>query len=1151
MKIKINIYTLLFLYLLIANITNAKDVINRLEPLNGSVSNNNEVTFRWTPANYLSDNKYIIQIARDSNFTNIILDTTTIVNYFTRTLNENATYFWRIKVKGNRLATDWSDFTTFTVLNINNINSLLTWYSSKSLTSNIGDRLSIWIDLSNNTNNATQTIVAKQPLVVSGDILLNNNKVVRFDGVDDFMAFNKLTNIRTFFILLKHRTGSQTAFAPILGDPTALDFHGSDGILLFRANGASVSPNIYKGIGYVNNIQTSPSLMLRYTDYNLISILTLGNVTASYITNDRNSAGRVWDGDYAEILLFSDSLPMNQFENIRKSIFTKYVPSIAIADTIIGNSFCTPLSMSVPDIYKDYVWSNGATTAATSITPNNTYTVKVKDIFNNEYTTSFKAYPYARLSGTTIYACKGDTVKLDLKTPPNFSVLWNTGLNTPKINISKTGQYTVKVTDGNGCFVFDTVNVIIDDPQLNPTPNISNNLTLCRNEKLFLSAPAAFDSIHWSTGSVDNFIAVSASGNYSVYGRTATGCIINKSFTVDIAGDAPVANFNMSPACQNYEVSFSDSSKAPVGNTISSWKWDFSNGASSSIQNPTNVFSSLGTVSAALKVTTNVGCSDSIYKTFIVNKNPKAAFYNLLSCERSPTTFVDQTIPNSASVTDWSWNFGGLGVSNGIQNIGFVFPSAGTYNVRLKVTNSNSCTDTITIPTIVNPSPVSNFSFDSVCGKTPLSFKFLGTVQPPSSIPETNWGRWDFGDGYYENAIKNPKHIYNAPGIYDVKLVVNSTNQCADTVTKKVKVFGFPNVDFAVSPTQCTGKEIQFTDISFTPDGTPITNWNWYFSGLATDTLQNPRFIFNTQGNYTIQLTAKNIVGCAATKLRSIAVSAPPVPKFTFSPQNGLPPLNVVYTNQSPVSGNYLWSYGDGSPWVQAYNPPQHIYTTKGTYLIQLVATDFRGCTDTLTKYILVDKAYVDGVMASISITPNGDFYKIQATVINNSNIEITSMGLSLQLGSGSVIRENWTGSLLPGQTTVYLFTGEIKVGENGQIPVVCASIENINNNTPEDRTDNNTTCKEVAVGSFSIMNVYPNPANDNINFGVMLPKDGKVIIRFIDILGHVLHGQEFNGNRGYNQFIMPVNILNSGVYIGEVSYDGETIREKFMVKNK
>jgi PKD repeat protein len=432
-----------------------------------------------------------------------------------------------------------------------------------------------------------------------------------------------------------------------------------------------------------------------------------------------------------------------------------------------------------------------------------------------------------------------------------------------------------------------------------------------------------------------------------------------------------------------------------------------------------------------------------------------------------------------------------------------------------------------------------------------VTFKFLATVEPPSVIPDINWGSWDFGDGNIETAIRNPQHVYDTPGSYDVSLIVRSSDQCIDTVVKRIKVFDFPLVDFTVSQTQCTGKEIQFTDISVTSDGTPLTKWNWFFSGQATSEEQNPRYAFNAQGNYTVQLTARNAVGCTGTKLRSVAISAPPTPAFTFSPQNGLPPLTVNYFNQSPVNGNYLWDYGDGSPLVEGYNPPVHIYTEKGTFPIKLIATDFRGCTDTLTKLILVDKAFLDGVMASVSIIPNGEFYKIQVSVINNSNVEITALGLSLQLGGGAVIRENWTGSLLPGQTTVYLFTGEIKIGDNGQIPVICASIDNINNNAAEDRTDNNTSCKEVAVGSFDVLSVYPNPAYEVINFGVMLPKEGRVNIRFIDILGQQMYSKDFDGLKGYNSLSISTMQLNAAVYVAEVSYDGQVVRKKFMRKDR
>jgi PKD repeat protein len=691
----------------------------------------------------------------------------------------------------------------------------------------------------------------------------------------------------------------------------------------------------------------------------------------------------------------------------------------------------------------------------------------------------------------------------------------------------------------------------VDNPQLAPTPNVSGNLSLCNNEKLFLQTITAFDSIRWSTGSTDNFIAVTAPGPYTVYGRTTTGCVINKSFNVTITGNAPTANFVVPKVCQNTAVVFNDSSTITGSAVITDWKWTFGDNNAATVKNPTNTYTNLGSYTVGLRVTTNLGCTDSIGKTIVVNRKPSPSFYNLLSCAGVATTFVDQSVANAAAITNWNWDFAGLGTVNGIQNPLFEFPSSGVYGVKLTATNSNSCSDTVTILTRVNASPVSNFSFDSVCGKTAVTLKFLATVESPSVIPDINWGSWDFGDGSIETAIRNPQHVYDTPGSYDVSLIVRSSDQCIDTVVKRIKVFDFPLVDFTVSQTQCAGKEIQFTDISVTSDGTPLTKWNWFFSGQATSEEQNPRYAFNAQGNYTVQLTARNAVGCTGTKLRSVAISAPPTPAFTFSPQNGLPPLTVNYFNQSPVNGNYLWDYGDGSPLVEGYNPPVHIYTEKGTFPIKLIATDFRGCTDTLTKLILVDKAFLDGVMASVSIIPNGEFYKIQVSVINNSNVEITALGLSLQLGGGAVIRENWTGSLLPGQTTVYLFTGEIKIGDNGQIPVICASIDNINNNAAEDRTDNNTSCKEVAVGSFDVLSVYPNPAYEVINFGVMLPKEGRVNIRFIDILGQQMYSKDFDGLKGYNSLSISTMQLNAAVYVAEVSYDGQVVRKKFMRKDR
>jgi PKD repeat protein len=1133
-------------------------------PKNGQTFDTKTVLFSWNPNSFAAT--YRLQIASDSSFSTIAYSLLTSANQYPLNFTDFGVYYCRFKAINELI---WSPTVKIEILDMNNDPNLISWFDANTNVITADSAVSQWGDRKLISRVATQGSVSQQPILTDLSPLLNNKKSLSFKGdPSNPMQLNISpsisTNNFTFFCIRNYKynpsgvqfflSGNSHGFSseiPVMNEgPSFSGLNGS--VLIAPTTVLTTAFAIYAINDSTMEINKQKINFSQFAGSKFVAQLNLTSIGTR--TDAPNLA---YKGEIAEFLMFDTIVGFNKKNSIYSYLRNKYTPPINLGiDTVAGNSLSDSITLDAGNRFVSYQWSNGDTTPTTKVISSGIYSVKTTDVFGFQSTDAIGVYPYKRLKGATLNVCPNDSIVINLGLDPSYTILWSNGKTTSSVALKNPGQYTVKITK-NSKTIWDTVNVVKNNIDLTPLSYLpgrdQNNLfRICSGEKIYIKNDSLYNSFQWSTGSSSNYGTAYNSGNVYVNYIEKNGCPLIDTLKVVIVGSAPTAKFRWSPSCQNTAVAFSDSTFVPAGNTINSWKWNFSNGNTATAQNPSTTFANLGIASASLKVTTSAGCSDSIYKTFVVNKKPVPSFYNLLSCANHPTTFVDQTVPNSAAVTDWSWNFANFATIDHVQNPSYNFPIPGTFNITLKATNSNGCFDTTSIQTTVNTSPVADFSYDSVCGITPVNFKFLATVQPPNTIPDISWGNWDFGDGTIETAIRNPQHVYAAPGAYDVMLIVRSTAQCADTAIKRVAVFDYPVVDFSVSASQCVGKEIQFTDISATGDGTPMTQWNWYFSGLATSAAQNPRYTFNTQGNYTIQLTAKNAVGCSGTKLRSIAVTAPPSPKFTFTPTYGQPPLNVTYTNQSPATGNYLWNYGDGTPLVNAFNPPSHIYTTKGTYPIQLIATDFRGCTDTLTKYILVDKAFLDGIMAAISIIPtNGDYYKIQATIINNSNIEITSMGLSLQVGGGAVIRENWTGSLLPGQTTVYLFNAEIKTGDNGQVPVICATIDNLNNYQPEDRTDNNTLCKEVAVGSFSILNVFPNPANDNVNFGVMLPKDGKVNIRFVDALGQVLFGKDFDGIRGYNQLTMPVYTLNAAVYVAEVLFDGEVARKKFMVKNK
>lgn len=95
-----------------------------------------------------------------------------------------------------------------------------------------------------------------------------------------------------------------------------------------------------------------------------------------------------------------------------------------------------------------------------------------------------------------------------------------------------------------------------------------------------------------------------------------------------------------------------------------------------------------------------------------------------------------------------------------------------------------------------------------------------------------------------------------------------------------------PIAGFIVSSsTLLPGEPVQFTDQS-----TGAQSWLWDFGGAGTSTLQNPEFIFSTQGKYTVVQIVTNQYNCSDTARTDIVIEntkvyAPKVPTG-FSPNN-------------------------------------------------------------------------------------------------------------------------------------------------------------------------------------------------------------------------------------------------------------------------
>ncbi len=421
-----------------------------------------------------------------------------------------------------------------------------------------------------------------------------------------------------------------------------------------------------------------------------------------------------------------------------------------------------------------------------------------------------------------------------------------------------------------------------------------------------------------------------------------------------------------------------------------SWSWNFGDGGTSTLQNPSHVYSAAGQYTVSLTATNGTGPNTATKTNYITVSAaaPVADFSGTPTTGSAPLT-VNFTDLSTGSPTSWSWNFGDGGTST-LQNPSHIYSAAGQYTVSLTATNGagpNTATKTNYI-TVSAAAPVANFSGTPTTGSAPLTVNFtdLSTGAP------TSWS-WNFGDGG-TSTLQNPSHIYSAAGQYTVSLTAtNGAGPNTATKTNYITVSAAaPVADFSGIPHLGPGsaERSHFTDLS---TGSP-TSWSWNFGDGGNSTLQNPSHIYSAAGQYTVSLTATNGAGPnTATKTNYITVSAAPSPPgadFSGTPTSGQAPLSVAFTDLSTGSPTiWSWNFGDGGN--STLQNPSHIYSAAGQYTVSLTASNGAGPnTATKTNYVTVSSS-------------GGSVTHMETRTGGSSGLQTVSTGVSLTGVAGNL----------------------------------------------------------------------------------------------------------------------------------------------------
>lgn len=312
--------------------------------------------------------------------------------------------------------------------------------------------------------------------------------------------------------------------------------------------------------------------------------------------------------------------------------------------------------------------------------------------------------------------------------------------------------------------------------------------------------------------------------------------------------------------------------------TILTWSWNFGDGGTSTMQNPTHLYTANGMYTVTLAITDNNGCTSTDQRTLNITciSGPvcNAAFqFTLGQC---PTvSFFDGSTASPGMVSSWSWDFGDGGTSS-MQNPSHTYTANGTYLVCLNILTNDSCTssfcDSVTITCVQTPTCGAGFQYTfSPNGCPAVDFTDFSTANPGSVA---SWA-WDFGDGG-TSATQNPSHSYTANGTYLVCLDIVSTDSCTSTFCDSVVITCIQPptcgaaFQWTFTPNGCPA--VQFSDFSTASPGT-IIGWTWDFGDGGTSTSQNPTHAYTADGAYLACLDILTDDSCTSTFCDTVSIS--------------------------------------------------------------------------------------------------------------------------------------------------------------------------------------------------------------------------------------------------------------------------------------
>lgn len=547
-------------------------------------------------------------------------------------------------------------------------------------------------------------------------------------------------------------------------------------------------------------------------------------------------------------------------------------------------------------------------------------------------------------------------------------------LASPQHTFSKPGMYYVslRVSDPNNCSTTKYISIMVDAL---PKADFSHVGGTCDSLVSFKDMTSGINIAQWiwnfgdgksktvdapSNPNVSHYYTYPGVYEVTLIVQSESGCYDTIRKTIRRT-PCIAAAFKVSDpvVCVKRSMNFTETSTCQA--PIASWTWYFGDNTSATFTSPQqaveHTYAASGNYTVKMVVASQMvgGMATDTASSQVAVKPAATASYKWQDvCVGNSTTFDNLSQNNNTTIKSYLWNFGDPGTladTTSATNAEYRYDVYGQYEVKLVVTNTLGCTDTLINKINIFESPAADFTWNNSCEAKPVVFSDQSKATS-SNIVKWNWRFSNAGELLEGSTQKNCTFSFAKAGIYDADMMITDLNGCSTTVKKQVTVSPNPVAAFSI----IENYENKQGQIMISNGSINATNNVWEISNGKTSFGSNPIITFDKEGHYIIQLTTSNDQNCTDTLSMeyNFMYKGLYVPN-AFNPGHNDPEVAVFKPKGSNLKlynvgvydrwGNLLWSSNkideNGSP-AESWDGTLHGEVLKQDVYVWKITAQFR-----------------------------------------------------------------------------------------------------------------------------------------------------------------------------------------------------------------